>query len=456
MNDLKRDHLIDVGDSVVRQALSAGADVAEALVREGSELSARVRMGSVEMLEEAMHHAIGLRVIRNGKVALTSSSDLSESGQHRLVLDALELADLSQPDAFAGPADSSELAQGPFEDLTLYDPSVDEIDGAFAIDAATRADQAARQYDRRITNMHATGFSRTTGTTAIVLSNGFRSGYERSMVSLSSTAVADDGNDKKRRGGWYEACRYRRELVEPEEIGREAARRTLRMLGARSVPSCEVPVIFPQETASAILSLFASCVVGSSIWRKSSYLAGREASQVASELVTIVDEPFIAKGFGSRAHDGEGLRARANLVVERGRLRAYLCDLYSGRKLGRGSTGSASRGSAGGVGPSTSNFILQPVKGATEQDIIADTKRGFYVTEMMGFGFNATTGDFSRGASGMWIENGKITHPVSEVTISLNLDDILKRIDAVAEGFRLRSSTIAPSFRVSQMTLAGN
>jgi len=456
MSNSKTQNLVDVGDDVVRQALSAGADVAEALVREGSELSARVRMGSVEMIEEARHHAVSLRVIRNHRLALTSSSDLSEAGLRRLVLDALELADLSQSDDFVGPADSSDLAQGPFQDLDLFDPGVESIDGAFAIDAATRADKAARDYDPRITNMHATTFSRATGTTAIALSNGFRSTYSRSMVSLSSTAVADDANDKKRREGWYDARRQRSELKAPEEIGQEAARRTLRMLGARSVSSCEIPVIFPQETASSILSLFASCIVGSSIWRKSSYLVGRESSPVASSLVTIEDDPFIAKGFGSRPHDGEGLASRRNTVVENGSLRTFLCDLYSARKLGRKSTASAARGAGGGVGPSTTNLVLRPIKGASEQDIIADTKRGLYVTDMMGFGFNATTGDFSRGASGLWIENGKLTHPVSEVTISLNLDEILKRIDAIAESFELRSSTIAPCFRVSRMTLAGN
>jgi PmbA protein len=213
-------------------------------------------------------------------------------------------------------------------------------------------------------------------------------------------------------------------------------------------------VVFDPDAARSILGLVAGVIMGGSIWRKSSYLIGRENTQVASPLVTIVDDPLIPKAPGSRPFDGEGLSSRRNVVIEEGVLKTYLCDSYSGRKLGRASTASASRGSSGGVGEGTSNFILQPGT-ATNAEIVADTKSGLYVTEMMGFGFNAVTGDFSRGASGFWIENGKLTHPVSEVTISLNLDDLLKRIDAIGSDLDLRTSTASPTLRISQMTIAG-
>jgi PmbA protein len=194
--------------------------------------------------------------------------------------------------------------------------------------------------------------------------------------------------------------------------------------------------------------------MGSSIWRRSSYLVDREGTEVASALVSVVDDPLIPKAPGSRPFDGEGLPARRNAVVDGGVLKTYLLDTYSARKLQRDSTGNASRGSSGGVGPSTTNFILQ--RGATTPEaLLAGTKSGLYVTEMMGFGFNAVTGDFSRGASGFWIENGELGHPVSEVTISLNLDELLKRIDAVADDLDLRTSTATPTFRVSRMTVAG-
>jgi PmbA protein len=194
--------------------------------------------------------------------------------------------------------------------------------------------------------------------------------------------------------------------------------------------------------------------MGSAIWRKSSYLVGREGTQVASDLVTVIDDPLIPRAPGSRPYDGEGLASRKNLVVEKGVLRTYLCDSYSARKLNRESSASASRGGGAGVSCGTSNFILSPGNDSNEA-IVKATKRGLYVTEMMGFGFNAVTGDFSRGASGFWIEDGALAFPVSEVTISLNVDELWKRIDAIGSDLDLRTSTASPTIRVGRMTIAG-
>jgi PmbA protein len=266
--------------------------------------------------------------------------------------------------------------------------------------------------------------------------------------------VAADEGGKNRRGYHWTAKRFLAELEDAEEVGREAARRTVRKLGAKTVATCEVPVVFDPDAAKSILGLLAGCVMGSSIWRKSSYLVGREGTQVASDLVTVVDDPLLKRAPGSRPFDGEGLASRKNVVVENGILRMYLCDSYSARKLSRESTASASRGGGAGVGPSTSNFILQPGTDSNEA-IIRGTKRGLYVTEMMGFGFNAVTGDFSRGAAGFWIEDGQLAFPVSELTISLNVDELWKRIDAVGSDLDLRSSTAAPTLRVARMTVAG-
>jgi len=289
----------------------------------------------------------------------------------------------------------------------------------------------------------------------MVLSGGFRGGYAGSYASLVVIPVADDEGGKKRRGFHYTAKRYLKELDSPEAVGREATRRTLRKLGAKKVPTCEAAVVFDPDAARSILGLMAGCIMGSSIWRKSSYLFGREGTKVASDLITIVDDPFLLRAPGSRPFDGEGLLARKNVVVENGILKTYLCDSYSGRKLGRASTASASRGSGGGVGPSTSNFILQPTS-TPAAEILKSTKRGLFVTDMLGFGFNAITGDFSRGASGFWIEDGELAFPVSEVTISLNVDELWQRIDAVGDDLDLRSSTAAPTLRVSSMTIAGS
>jgi PmbA protein len=266
--------------------------------------------------------------------------------------------------------------------------------------------------------------------------------------------VAADEGGKNRRGYHWTAKRFLDELEDPKKVGEEAARRTLRKLGAKKVKTCEVPVVFDPDAARSILGMLAGCIMGSSIWRKSSYLVGREGTEVASSLVSVVDDPLIPRAPGSRPYDGEGLASRKNVVVEKGVLRTYLCDSYSGRKLGRESTGNAARGGSAGVSCSTSNFILEPGADSNEA-IVKGTKQGLYVTEMMGFGFNAVTGDFSRGAGGFWIENGELAYPVSEVTISLNVDELWKRIDAVGSDLDLRTATASPTIRVAKMTVGG-
>ena len=285
-------------------------------------------------------------------------------------------------------------------------------------------------------------------------SGGFRGTTRGTYASLVVSPVADDADGKKRSGYHWAAKRHLAELEEARGVGEEAARRTLRKLGASKIASCELPVVFDPDTARSLLGLLASCVNGGSIWRRSSYLLERLGTKVASDLVTVIDDPLIPKAPGSRPFDGEGLLSRRNVVVENGVLKTYLMDTYAAKKLSMESTASASRGSSGGVGASTTNFVLQPGPISREQ-LLKDTKRGLYVTEMMGFGFNAVTGDFSRGASGFLIEDGELTQPVSEVTISLNLDEILQRIDAVANDLDLRTSTASPTFRVSAMTIAG-
>jgi PmbA protein len=446
---------LEIGDRVVAMAMRGGATIAECVLRFGAELSAKVRLGKPELVEEAGHRSLGLRVMKGRQVASTSTSDLSEAGIDRAVTDALELAEISQEDPFAGPADAKLLidpATAP--DLDLYDPKGGELDAAQALVIATQGEDAARAFDPRITNSDGSTFGRNAGGVAVVLSSGFRAAYRGSYQSLSVVPVADDEGGKKRRGFHWTAKRHLAELEPADAVGREAARRTLGKLGARTVSTCEVPVVFDPDSARAILGLLAGSVMGSAIWRKSSYLVGREGTRVASDLVDVVDDPLLPRAPGSRPYDGEGLASRKNIVVEKGVLRTYLCDSYSARKLSRESTGSASRGGGGGVGPSTSNFILSP--GVDSHDaIVAGTKRGLYVTDMMGFGFNAVTGDFSRGASGFWIENGELAFPVSEVTISLNVDELWKRVDAVGNDLDLRTATAAPTIRVAKMTVAG-
>jgi len=456
MTDLvDTDALISFGEEIVARARRGGADIAEAVVREGSELSVRVRLGQVEMIREASSRTAALRVMRDGHVAVTSTSDLTDGGLARFASDALGLLEASERDPFAGPADPDLVVQGPFEDLDVFDLAVAQLEPAVVSEMALRAERAAVGHDPRVSNIQEASCSRVYGASAMVLSSGFRSARRRSAVSVGAVALADDADHKKRRGAWSEVRRHLEDLPSPEEVGRRAAERTVDMLGARKVPTCVASVVFPPEVARSLLALLAGSILGSSIWRKTSYLVGREGSKVASPLVHIVDDPMLPRGLGSRAHDGEGLASRRNVVVDGGILRTFLCDSYAARKLQRASTASASRGAGGGVGPSTSNIILEPRAGTTEADIIDSTAKGFLVRQMLGHGFNPSTGDFSRGASGFWIEGGRIVHPVSEVTISSDLDSMCKGIDAVADRLVLRSSALSPMVRVASMTIAG-
>jgi PmbA protein len=452
--DSELSDLLELGDRIVRMAKDGGVTVAECLLRSGAELSARVRLGKPELVEEAAHRSAGLRVMKGKQVATTSTSDLTEGGIQRFVSDALELVELSQEDPFAGPADEPLLDPSTAPELDLFDPKGGSVQAAQAIATAKLGEQAALEHDKRISNSEGATFSRTAGGAAIVLSSGFRAAYKGSYQSLSVVPVAEDEGGKKRRGYHWTAKRFLDELDDPKAVGQEAARRTLRKLGAKSVATCEVPVVFDPDAARSLLGMLAGCIMGSTIWRKSSYLVGREGTEVASSLVTIVDDPLIKRAPGSRPYDGEGLASRRNVVVEKGVLRTYLCDSYSARKLGRKSTGNASRGGSAGVSCSTTNFILEPGTDSNEA-IVKGTKTGLYVTEMMGFGFNAVTGDFSRGAGGFWIENGELAFPVSEVTISLNVDDLYRRIDALGSDLDLRTATAAPTLRVGRMTVAG-
>lgn len=446
---------VQIAKQVVDMAQKGGATVAESVMRTGAHLSASVRKGAPELVEEAGSRSLGVRVMIGQRVAVSHTSDLSAAGLSRLVEDALELARLASPDPFAGAPDPSLLADARvLPDLDLYDGSLDAIDGAEAIRRALVGEQAALSSDARLSNSEGATFSRGTGDSVLVTSGGFVGFARGSSASIVVSPVADDADGKKRSGYHWASSRHLAALMDEAEVGREAARRTLRKLGAGKIESAELPIVFDPDAARSLLGLFAGCILGSGIWRKSSYLVDRLGTLVASPLVSIVDDPLIPRGPGSRTFDGEGLATRRNVVVEAGTLKSYLIDSYSGRKLGMESTASASRGGSGGVGPSTSNFVLSPGT-SSPKEILAGVKRGLYVTDMMGQGFNPVTGDFSRGASGFLIENGELTQPVSEVTISLGLDEILKRIDAVGNDLDMRTSTASPTLRVSAMTIAG-
>ena len=283
---------------------------------------------------------------------------------------------------------------------------------------------------------------------------GFLGGYRTSSVSLSVVPqAARDG--QMERDYWYTAGRGLEDLETPEDVGRKAAERTLRRLGARQVPTAEVPVVFDPDTAAELLGTVYSAMSGYAVFRNATFLKDRLGEQVASPLLTIVDEGRRPRGLGSRPFDGEGLPTRRNVPLERGVLRHWLCDAYSARKIGARPTGSARRGVGGGPSVGAGNLYFEAGTQAPD-DIVGGVARGLLVTDLIGFGINVVTGDYSQGAVGHWIENGRIVHPVHEVTIAGNLKDMLRDVDAVGSDLVFRGSSAAPTIRVRKMIVSGS
>jgi PmbA protein len=442
----------ELAEQMLSLALRAGADAAEVLVRDGAELEVKVRLGEPELVKEAGSRGLGLRVLKDQRAAVTYSSDFDPAAMRRFAEESLALCRLAEPDPLAALPEREEMARA-VPDLDLWDEAVLSVDVAEAMRWARVGEQAARKVDPRVTNSEGATFGRGIGASAFASSAGFCGAYRGSHVSFVVEPVCDDQDGKKRNGYHYTSSRFLAPLQAPEEVGLEAARRTLAKLGSRKVPTCQVPAVFTPEAGRSLLGQLAGVVSGGAVWRKSTYLAEREGTAVASSLVSIVDHPLLPRGPGSRPFDGEGLAARPNVVVSEGVLRTFLCDVYSARKLGRRSTGSAGRGLGGGPHVSLSNFLLRP--GKTTADEIVKLDRGFLVTELMGFGFNPVTGDFSQGAAGFWIEDGERAFPVSEVTLSVNFDELWKGIDAVGDDLDTRSSVQCPTFRVARVTVAG-
>jgi PmbA protein len=441
-----------LAEQMLSLAQKAGADGAEVLVRDGSELEVKIRLGEPELVKEAGSRALGLRVLKDRRAAVTYTSDFQPDAMAKLARETVELAALAEPDP-NGELPMREEMAGEVPELDLWDDAVPSLNVTEAIRRAKRGEQAALKLDKRVTNSEGAIFGRVMGAVAFATSAGFSGSYRGTNVSFVVEPVCDDADGKKRNGYYWTSSRFMGGLLDDEAVGLEAARRTLAKIGSRKISTCEVPVIFSSDAGRGLLGQLASVISGGAVWRKSTYLAQREGTAVASPLVTVVDDPLVRRAPGSRPFDSEGLATRTNMVVSEGTLRTFLCDVFSARKLGRRSTGSAGRGIGGGPHVTTSNFILRA--GRTPPAEIEQVERGLYVTDLMGFGFNGVTGDYSQGANGFWIEKGERAYPVSEITISASFDDLWKGVDALGTDLDTRSSVQCPTFRVARMTVAG-
>jgi PmbA protein len=437
---------------IVAQAIKRGATDAEAVAMETTDFSVEVRLGEIEKLQEAASRGVGLRVLYDGRQASCSTSDVSAEGIEELVAHAVEMARLTSVDEAAVLPAREELARE-VADLGLYDPAIVDLSPERKIEMARAAEDAARSFDPRIVNSEGGSCSTTVGRTLLVTSAGFAGEYQGTRCGVVTAPIAKDG-EQMQVGYWGHGQRLLAALDSPEEIGREAARRALRKLGGRKVATREVPIVFEDGATEELLSNFFEAVEGGAIFRRSSFLVGQLGEQIASPLLTIVDDGTMRGAVGSRPFDGEGLPTRRTVVVEDGVLKSYLLNAYTARKLNLNSTGNAARGLTGApiVGPGNF-FIASGVY--TPDEIIASVKEGFYVTEMIGFGFNPVTGDYSRGAAGWWIEDGKLAFPVEEVTIAGNFKEMLKGIEMIGNDLRFRGKIAAPTIKIDRMMVSG-
>ncbi|MGA8671079.1 MAG: TldD/PmbA family protein [Terracidiphilus sp.] len=443
---------------VVAQAMKAGASDAEAVAREGDEFSVNVRMGEVETLKESGSRALGLRVFQGKRSASTSTSDLTPEGIRLLVDGALALVKVTEEDPLNGLPEREEFGAVK-EDQHLYFEDVYSLPGPERIEWARRCEAAALAADPRITNSDGGSFDAATGRKVLANSRGFMGSYRTSYAGVSAAPLAVDTNGSMQRDGWWSGSRCFALLESPEAVGAEAARRTLRRLGARRVPTQKVPIVFAPEVARSLIGSLFEAASGDSIWRHASFLAGKLGETIAAPNLTLVDDntmmlPTGVGGFGTSPFDGEGLPSRRTVVVENGVLRNYLLNTYTARKLGMKSTHNASRGLAGTPGIGCGNLYLEPGT-LTPEQIIGDIPAGLYVTSLMGFGTNIVTGDYSRGATGLWIENGVLTHAVEEITIAGNLGEMLRNVTAIGNDLKFRSSVASPTLRIDGMTIAG-
>ena len=442
----------DLADHLLRRARALGADAADVLVAEGTDFSVTVRKGEVETLKDAGSKALGLRVFVGRRTASSYTSDFSPPALETLVGDCVDMARVTGEDAAAGLPDEAPPAEE--IDLGLFDPSPAALPTKERIERARRAEAAALAASPEITNSQGGTYGSDEGFVVLANTNGFMGSYRSSGVALSVVPVAQR-NGGMERDYWYTNGRGLGDLLEPEEVGRIAAERTLRRLGARKVATCEVPVVFDPETAAELLGTLFRGLSGYSVFRNATFLKDKVGQQVASPLISVIDDGRRPRGLGSRPFDGEGLPTRRNVPLEDGVVRHFLCDSYSARKIGARATGSARRGVGGGPSVGAGNLSFAPGETPPEQ-IVGEVERGLYVTDLIGFGVDLVSGDYSQGAVGHWIEKGRLVHPVHEVTIAGNLQQMLLDVDAMGNDLVWRSSSAAPTLRIRRMTVSGS
>lgn len=441
-----------LASAIVERALAHGATDAECTISKGDEFSATIRMGQVERLLEAGSRGAGVRVLVGQNTGSSYTSDLSPEGIDEMVRVALDLARITTEDPFAGLPERCELGSIS-GDLRLYDDAIAQMAPEWKIEQARLAEEVALKFDPRIQNSQGASFESYLGTRIFANSRGFLGSYRTSSCGLGVTPVARQ-NGSMERDYWHTSSRAASRLESAEQVGRKAAERALRRLNPRRVPTQKAPVVFEPRTARSVLGDLFEAVDGSAIYRGASFLTGRVGEKIASEMLTLVDDATLPGLFGTSPFDDEGVACRRNMVIERGVLKNYLLNTYAARKLGLKTTANASRGITGNAGVGPGNFFIEAGEHSPEK-IIAGVRSGLYVTGLIGASANIVTGDYSSGAAGLWIENGELAYPVSEMTIAGNLKQMLMDMEQIGSDLDFRGSIAAPTILIREMTISG-
>lgn len=441
MESSVKESLTKTAAQAVELAKRLGADQAEAGVSHEEGLSLTVRMGELESVERQRDRGLAVTVYKDSRKGAASTSDFSTRGIEDTVRKALSIASFTAADEYAGLADPQLMARE-IPDLDLYFPSGLDVEAATQI--ALRAENSAREFDPRIENSEGASVSTGEGIRVYANSHGFVGGYPTSSHSTSCSVIAKS-NGLLERDYWYSVARALEDLESPESVGREAAARAVRRLGARQVPTKVVPVIYPAEHARGLFGHMLAAIRGTSQYRKSSFLLGACGQSIFPTFVDIEEDPFIPRGMASAPFDGEGVATKRRKLVEEGVLRGYVLSSYSARRLQLETTGNA-----GGV----HNLVVKPTAGTLEE-LIAGCEEAFIVGELLGQGVNPVTGDYSRGAAGFWVERGEIAYPVNEVTVAGNLNEMFKSISAIGSDIDVRGAVRTGSVLVDKLTVAG-
>jgi len=438
---LDQKELEDIVLQVLQEARKQGADQAEAAASHDIGLCVTARLGDVESLEYTNDRGVGITVYKNQKKGNASTSDFSPAALREAVTKACTFANFTAADEHAGLADAELMAQDP-PDLDLAHDWHLQSDAA--IDYAIECEDAARSFDKRITNSEGATINSSGGVRVYANSHGFLGGYRKTSHSISCVVIGEADGDMER-DYWYSAARDAADLETPARIGAIAAERTVRRLGARKVKTGKAPVLFAPEVARGFIGHAIGAIAGGAQYRRSSFLLNAAGEQIFPEFMQIQERPHIPKGMASAPYDAEGVATKDREIVTDGVLQGYVMSSYSARRLGLQTTGNA-----GGT-----HNLLVPGNAADMAELMRMMNRGLLVHELIGSGVNAVTGDYSRGVVGYWVENGEIVHPVHEVTIAGNLKDLYRRITAIGNDQDLRGGIRCGSLLVESMTIAG-